>query len=157
MTTNYRAWLWYQLAVEARAAAQQIKDEDIKLQVLRRAIWCWSLGPREPLYQVSRVPSNKSICDPHMAENQQPTRSYPGAHCHKLRTSSAILLWMSKRSTNAWLGRINVLLAWAASAREQSEAAKRLSDQRRGILSGATDIWRNKRQEWLSRRRPDSS
>jgi hypothetical protein len=67
------------------------------------------------------------------------------------------IIWMSKRSTNAWLGRINVLLAWAASAREQSEAAKRLSDQRRGILSGATGIWRNKRQEWLSRRRPDSS
>ncbi len=31
---NYRAWLWHQLAEEARAAARQIKDEDLKLQVL---------------------------------------------------------------------------------------------------------------------------
>jgi hypothetical protein len=110
----------------------------------RRAIRCWQKDreKRRPTWQ-----------------SQQPARSYRirGVHCHKFRTSSAILLWMSKRSTKAWLGRINVLLAWAASAREQSEAAKRLSDQRRGILSGATDIWRNKRQEWLSRRRSDLS
>ena len=34
MTSNYRAWLWYQLAEEARAAAQTIKDKDLRLQVL---------------------------------------------------------------------------------------------------------------------------
>lgn len=27
---NYRAWLWHQLAEEARAAARQIKDEDLE-------------------------------------------------------------------------------------------------------------------------------
>ena len=34
MTSNYRAWLWCQLAEEARAAAQTIKDKDLRLQVL---------------------------------------------------------------------------------------------------------------------------
>jgi hypothetical protein len=34
MTTNSQAWLWHQLAEEARAAAKQIKDQDLKRQVL---------------------------------------------------------------------------------------------------------------------------
>ena len=57
-------------------------------------------------------------------------------------------------SPNAWLGRVNVLLAWAAKARQESEEAKRRSDERRRVLSGAMELWRRKRGEWLSRGGP---
>jgi hypothetical protein len=36
-------------------------------------------------------------------------------------------------SPNAWLGRVNVLLAWAAKARQESKEAKRRSDERRRV------------------------
>jgi hypothetical protein len=59
---------------------------------------------------------------------------------------------LDARKTNAWLGRVNVLRAWAAKAPEDGEEAKSRSDERKRILSGAMGLWRRKREDWLSRR-----
>jgi hypothetical protein len=38
ITMNYQAWLWHQLAEEARAAAKRIKDMNLRLQVMAIAV-----------------------------------------------------------------------------------------------------------------------
>jgi hypothetical protein len=60
---------------------------------------------------------------------------------------------LDTRKTYAWLGRVNVLRALAAKAREDVKEVRPRSDERRRILSGSMGLWRSKREQWLSRRR----
>jgi hypothetical protein len=63
---------------------------------------------------------------------------------------------MDKRTTNAaWLSRINVLRAWAGKERNESREGKSLNDERSSVLTVAKDIWRRKREGWLSRPHQD--
>jgi hypothetical protein len=59
---------------------------------------------------------------------------------------------MDDRKTSAWLARIKVLRAWAATSREIDPEAKVRSDERRRILTALKGVWQRKREEWLSRR-----
>jgi hypothetical protein len=56
MTMNYQAWLWHQLAQEARAAAKRTKNMDLKLQVMTIAVRYLVMAKRAEKAADSREP-----------------------------------------------------------------------------------------------------
>jgi hypothetical protein len=59
---------------------------------------------------------------------------------------------MDNSRTSAVIGRINALLARAAKARREWQAATAASNERRQVLAGAKAAWRRKCDDWLKHR-----
>jgi hypothetical protein len=75
--------------------------------------------------------------------------------CYRFNECNVVLgdcEYMDSDKTSARISHIDALVAWATKARKDSEEAQGRSDERRRVLSGIRDVWRQKRDEWLSNR-----